>query len=856
MDRTPQRSFRKKMVCIGFDAQHQDFGSLTGAVEDARRWYSFASERLDFEVRLVTHDDLPRPGFPRGLNLLQLLDEEVSDLAPGDLFGLFLATHGKEIQFKGDKRERLFTLPGTTNAVINDYINDPGNGRFGTGGLFVTLNQLETITSRPGVRRFFVLDACRSVVDLSLPTADRKGEREAFSGETIDRAMVLSISRKRRAERSPLTTVNSCSNGQVAKELKQERGGFFTLSAIEVLRAKHKAHQPLRFDEPFIADVQAEMRDKAQRLQAELIDQRPALIGDEVELWSLGHHQRAQLERLLPTFESQLRAGTLEEPVGACARDTLAQIRALDIPPGEKESLHQALAIAVEEDRQRRHQALDEALLTAARERNTLDEWNAVLYRAQLQPSRQEAQEALARLRGKPEDEEAARSRLEDLKGEEVTDQPDMGPEREALIAREPTSAGSAANVEEAAEVERSPEAIRSVGTTGVAKSAEVECRNGAGSTVMAKLIREGHDEPFFNFYCSFILQCGLLLVIAFDNFESPALITLVVAGILGAFFVYFASREIDNGVKRSLALAFFAFFPGVSGIVSLLLFLQRNRFLRNIDPYKVPAGTDIRDAGWTPRMVVIPAGRFMMGSPEDEHGRKSREGPQREVHIRQPFGMARTAVTFEEYDHYAKEAKVPLPGDQGWGRGKRPVINVSWEDAQGYIAWLNAKLGLSPEQGYRLPTEAEWEYAARAGSTTPFWWGRSIMTNQANYDGSFDYAGGEKGRFRKRTVVADSFAPNPWGLYNVHGNVFEWVQDEYTSSPVTDQASKEVGATSPVAWPFPSDPAPAPWSVPRRVVRGGSWFDDPVNLRSAYRNGDAPDLRGDNLGFRLARTI
>src|SRR5262245_4149223 len=119
-------------------------------------------------------------------------------------------------------------------------------------------------------------------------------------------------------------------------------------------------------------------------------------------------------------------------------------------------------------------------------------------------------------------------------------------------------------------------------------------------------------------------------------------------------------------------------------------------------------------------------------------------------------------------------------PGaDQGWGRGQQPVIHISWDDAVAYVAWLSKTTGRT----YRLMSEAEREYAARAGTTTPFWWGASISTSQANYDGSHSYNSGPVGGHPQKTVAVNSFAPNPWGLYQVHGNVWEWVEDCYNDS-------------------------------------------------------------------------
>src|SRR5262249_30260931 len=158
----------------------------------------------------------------------------------------------------------------------------------------------------------------------------------------------------------------------------------------------------------------------------------------------------------------------------------------------------------------------------------------------------------------------------------------------------------------------------------------------------------------------------------------------------------------------------------------------------------------------------------------ESEEGRFSDEGPQHEVRILRPFAVGRFAVTFDEWDACMADGGCNgyRPEDQGWGRGRRPVINVSWHGAQAYVAWLSRKTG----QGYRLLTEAEWEYAARAGTTTPFWWGSAISADQANYDGSYVYRNGPKGEYRRQTVEVDSFRPNDWGLYQVHGNVWEWV--------------------------------------------------------------------------------
>jgi formylglycine-generating enzyme required for sulfatase activity len=158
------------------------------------------------------------------------------------------------------------------------------------------------------------------------------------------------------------------------------------------------------------------------------------------------------------------------------------------------------------------------------------------------------------------------------------------------------------------------------------------------------------------------------------------------------------------------------------------------------------------------------------MGSPSDEPERWMDHEDQVRVTIRKPFAVGRFAVTFDEWDQCVADGGCGgyTPSDRGWGRGRRPVISVSWDDAQKYLSWISDKTG----KPYRLLSEAEREHVTRAGTTTPFWWGNTITPRQANYD--TDRADATS----KKTVPVDSFAPNPWGLYNVHGNVSEWTED------------------------------------------------------------------------------
>ena len=249
--------------------------------------------------------------------------------------------------------------------------------------------------------------------------------------------------------------------------------------------------------------------------------------------------------------------------------------------------------------------------------------------------------------------------------------------------------------------------------------------------------------------------------------------------------------------------------------------------------------GDTFRDCPECPEMVVVPAGEFMMGSPESEEDHSSAEGPQRTVKIAKPFAVGKFEVTFAEWDAcVAGGGCKHKPGDLGWGRDKPPVINVSWDDVtKEYLPWLSKKTGKT----YRLLTEAEWEYAARARTTTPFSIGGTITPDQANFDGNYTYGGSSKGEFRQKTIAVGSFKANAFALADMHGNVWEWVEDcwndSYTGAPIDG-----------TAWTF--------GDCSRRVLRGGAWTSVPRFLRSAFRLRSAPDFRGNDFGFRVARTL
>lgn len=270
-------------------------------------------------------------------------------------------------------------------------------------------------------------------------------------------------------------------------------------------------------------------------------------------------------------------------------------------------------------------------------------------------------------------------------------------------------------------------------------------------------------------------------------------------------------------------------------------------------------------DEPWCPEMVIVPGGTFIMGSPaggwfsSGEEGRFDDEGPQRKVRIDRAFALGRYTITRGQFASFVAAtghdmsggARISIAGnitsevvaDRGWQdpgfmqTDTHPVVCVSWDDAQAYVAWLSEKTRLT----YRLPTEAEWEYAARGGTATPFWTGPTISAMQANYNKP-NYGSTGKSTVRQGTVAIDdrSFPANPFGLFHVHGNVMEWVQDNFASykgAPTDGHVAVRNGD-------------------PSRVMRGGAWNHYALLLRSACRLHLPSDWRYNYVGFRVARML
>jgi formylglycine-generating enzyme required for sulfatase activity len=210
---------------------------------------------------------------------------------------------------------------------------------------------------------------------------------------------------------------------------------------------------------------------------------------------------------------------------------------------------------------------------------------------------------------------------------------------------------------------------------------------------------------------------------------------------------------------------------------------------------------------------VLIPVGTFIMGSPDHETDRELDESPQQEVRLNQ-FKMSKYEVTFDQYDAFCEATGRQKPDDFGWGRGNRPAINLDWNDATAFAEWMDC----------RLPTEAEWEYACRAGTTTPYNSGSTLNLSQANFNKKVG-----------KTMPVGSYPPNAFGLHDMHGNVWEWCSDwygDYSGSAQTNPKGSSLGTF--------------------RVLRGGSWFNFGTFCRSAYRNHYLPFNIDGNVGFRV----
>jgi len=262
-----------------------------------------------------------------------------------------------------------------------------------------------------------------------------------------------------------------------------------------------------------------------------------------------------------------------------------------------------------------------------------------------------------------------------------------------------------------------------------------------------------------------------------------------------------------------------------------------RDKF-KNLEPDT--NASEFRDCDVCPSMVKIPKGSFYMGSDEDEAGRTKYEGPRQKVRIKKPFAAGKFEITFNEWDACVADGSCrKVKKDEGWGRGKRPVIYTDWKDTQKYLKWLSDKTGYT----YRLLSESEWEYAARAGSKHPYSWGQKADHNKANFGNSTCCSGASAGRdqWQNQTAPVGSFPPNDFGLYDMHGNVYERVSDCW--NPSHEDAPRDGSAR-------------LEGDCSAHIIRGGSWISSPEFIRAAERDAYHGYYRTSVLGFRVARDL
>lgn len=251
-------------------------------------------------------------------------------------------------------------------------------------------------------------------------------------------------------------------------------------------------------------------------------------------------------------------------------------------------------------------------------------------------------------------------------------------------------------------------------------------------------------------------------------------------------------------------------------------------------DQFRIPEISDCPDC---PEMIIVPSGTFLMGSPEDEIERRENEGPQRLVSIER-FALGKTSVTVDQWNRCAADGRCPFSIDsQNGERSQHPATDISWLDAQQYVQWLSGKTGLR----YRLPSEAEYEYATRAGTTTRFYTGDCITTDDANFYGPGPAEGCPEGNYIVDTTPVKTYPSNPWGLYDMVGNTQDWVEDcwneNYIGAPIDGSA-----------W--------AEGQCHLAALKGAAWHIEGRFLRSANRNNDPKDRRFYAVGFRVARSL
>jgi formylglycine-generating enzyme required for sulfatase activity len=910
---------KKAILCVGIDSFEKGISPLLGAANDARKLGSVFELLLGFQVTVLTHDDLKS-----GRNLMGTAEKMLDGFGEGDVFGLFLATHGKEVPARN---ERVFLLPQARRSSLE-------GGAYGEG--LLPLSQLANETARRGVSRFFIFDACRSHIEAELAEAqDRDGDEAndgfCFEGEGIDRDVVETFRRRLGTAQSPLVIVNSCTNGQRAKELRSQQRGLFSLSAEEVLNDYVRAGRPVAIGEALIADIAGVMQRKASYHGLQSEGQRPNIEGQPLPIWARDDTLAVRRKQLLDEFERQLSAGELEEPMGRSARDTLARLHAVGLAGPEHDALLVRLRQAVADKLLRANEAYDQDLIDKALADPTEASWNQVRWLAKLDPARHRAKEEIERVRihaaaaastaavaalaaeqaaaaqRMAVEQEAGRRAAQDaearaasqaaaqlvakqqLEAQEQAWQAACGLDtaqaytefllawpqgghaddamarqedvrrREAALQRNRDALAAQAAERAHRDRERKAEAERLV---ELERQAELLRRQEQSAWLaISQLAPRGKTELIQAMArCATYLEthpdgahlkqvrssqatwqaalnaqiAGRKRVISLDDLLKAVPVVVIGAVTWWALDWWYGGAESPPigsksagpatllRVDEPLPVSPEALRPAAKAVIAPSAVASRYRRLEDV----------MQVAGCVAcgEVTVVEAGSFEMGSPANEPERQADEGPVRTVRV-DKFEIGRTEVTQGQWKAVmgSNPSAFKACGDMC------PVEQVSWNDITGPNGFL-AKLNKLTGQSYRLPSEAEWEYAARAATKTAYWWGNGINPGQANYDGNYVYkGGGSKGAYRMKTVGADEFESNRWGLYNVHGNVREWVQDCYR---VPYFVGPETGCTT------------------MRVLRGGSWRSGPKALRVAYRWWETPSTRDDAVGFRVAKTL
>lgn len=395
------------------------------------------------------------------------------------------------------------------------------------------------------------------------------------------------------------------------------------------------------------------------------------------------------------------------------------------------------------------------------------------------------------------------------------------------------------------------PTAFRSSGT-GLAPVARAHGLLVSYSTAPGSLASDGAGEnsPYTQALSKYIQQDGLIAEQVFKRVadevykaSNGAQMPFYNSGLVGEDFCFGdcdkPTAVLDSGIVFQLSSA-------GRGVGSTDEAIEDRPLTKTPEGSDIVAGASFKDCETCPEMTVLSAGEFNMGSPDDEFDRKTDEGPQRLVSIDR-FAIGKYEVTFGQFDACrtagacAFDPRSELRDDQMfWASASYPVMNVNADDAQEFIDWLNGQVDGEP---YRLPSEAEWEYAARAGTSTPFSTGDGISSTEANYNGqrTYDRKPAKDGVYLRAPVAVGSYAPNAFGLHDVHGNVAEWTADCYRSTYA--------------GLPPTGDPIPGRDGC-GKAVRGGDYEKVPSYVRSATRDQNPWLRRDEQIGFRVAKTL